>query len=62
MRSFFGFRFTVIIALILGSIYVLLPTLLQGDVQARLQGQANTIEAPVVTGSTMEMMFSAQEG
>ena len=60
MRSFFGFRFTVIIALILGSIYVLLPTLLQGDVQARLQGQANTIEAPVVTGSTMEMIFSAQ--
>ena len=50
MEGYTWFRLGTIAAMFLGSIYILLPTFLQEDLEARLSAQADGIEAPETDG------------
>lgn len=55
-------RLGVVAALFLGAIYVLLPTFLQEDLDARLARQASTVEAPSRQQADLDLTFAVREG
>lgn len=56
------FRLGVVVALFLGAIYVLLPTVLQEDSAERLARQASTVEAPARQQADLDAVFAVREG
>ena len=54
------FRIGAVIALFLGSVYVLLPTILQDDLESRLAAQASGIQTPTAQRVDLDMHFSTE--
>lgn len=55
-------RLGAVVAMFVGAIYVLLPTLLQEDLDARLARQASTVEAPARQQADLDLTFAVREG
>lgn len=58
MEGIYWFRLSAILAMVLGSLYVLAPTVLQDDIETRLGKTAGDVEAPSKAGPSLKVEFA----
>ncbi|MCO4743475.1 MAG: protein translocase subunit SecD [Proteobacteria bacterium] len=61
MEGNYLFRVLGILALFLGSTWVLLPTILQADVQSQLAESAAAVDTPLSEGDALNVLFEADD-
>ncbi|MFT4628284.1 MAG: preprotein translocase subunit SecD [Myxococcota bacterium] len=62
MEGVYWIRLSAIAAMVLGSLYVLAPTILQDDIETRLGNTAGQVEAPSKAGPDLDVVFDVDAG